>query len=659
MNTVHVKIDPQRSSKVITFFMIEANDEADKILQDQRKTESTLKRLVLRNIYISLIDSNPKEIVQFAFKNLELTRYNVAEAPEEDSRDKKRVEKELISITLESLILNNQLIDATFPVVFAPNKRKDHKGKFISIQLYAKNDIGGDPGASQGRSSLYYVNHVSALVDTIEVRFDDILISALFGMLAGIDLSMEQVGDETRTERMERSAVKIYDFKPLQRRLEENTRMNDTVRKFFYIKTLLVQPLEICLTFRSSPGQKLDMNTLNFLTDFGLTLASIDSARLKLNSLVAYHMYGPLNEIADRFYKHYSRQILYQLAKIFGAIDILGNPANLISNISTGLQDIFIPFVELVSGRGKDFTKSLADGTFSFVRHSLKGVYTTVNKIIGTFMQLLATLTTDKDYIQKRHRMKNRTIRSIKEGIFFGFKNFLQVIWGTIAGVIRCPWKEIKKRGCLIGFFTGIYQAAAGIVIKPIVALYDLLHSIFEGLRNSALYEEHVMETRTRPPRIFDENQVLIPYDFMTVMSKDLLRKSKFKNYEGEKIIFYDELKFTNKKKNTVYAKVILTESRFFFIEGKRSYSWTKVKLYQISDVEYKPSLQKIELRLQVPMKNGSKSVSFDYDGFKAEKIRDEVIWAKNALEDKRDGELEDDIVINVSPSSRPDRNLV
>ena len=52
-----------------------------------------------------------------------------------------------------------------------------------------------------------------------------------------------------------------------------------------YIKNLMLEPIDICFTFRSSPGHTLNVTTKNYITDLGLTLASIDSAKIKLNAL--------------------------------------------------------------------------------------------------------------------------------------------------------------------------------------------------------------------------------------------------------------------------------------------------------------------------------------------------------------------------------------
>jgi vacuolar protein sorting-associated protein 13A/C len=59
------------------------------------------------------------------------------------------------------------------------------------------------------------------------------------------------------------------------------------------------------------------------------------------------------------------------------------------------------------------------------------------------------------------------------------------------------------------------------------------------------------MERRFRPPRIFGENNLLIPYDFPLAMGSDIIRKYKLKQIDYEKILFFDEIFFNPEKKNS------------------------------------------------------------------------------------------------------------
>lgn len=79
-----------------------------------------------------------------------------------------------------------------------------------------------------------------------------------------------------------------------------------------------------------------------------------------------------------------------------------------------------------------------------------------------------------------------------------------------------------------------------GLIIKPTVGIYDLLITIIDGIKNSAVFEEHIMDTRYRPPRIFGDDNQLIPFDFIPAIGSDLIRRFKLKVIEGESILFFD-----------------------------------------------------------------------------------------------------------------------
>ena len=68
-----------------------------------------------------------------------------------------------------------------------------------------------------------------------------------------------------------------------------------------------MEPIDICFTFRSSPGHKMNTKALSFLADFGLTLASIDSAKIRLNTLQSTHIFDTKDEIIGRISKHYAK----------------------------------------------------------------------------------------------------------------------------------------------------------------------------------------------------------------------------------------------------------------------------------------------------------------------------------------------------------------
>lgn len=50
------------------------------------------------------------------------------------------------------------------------------------------------------------------------------------------------------------------------------------------------------------------------------------------------------------------------------------------------------------------------------------------------------------------------------------------------------------------------------------------------------------MEVRSRPPRIFGEHNIIVPFDFVPAVGKEIIRKYKIKPLEHEAILYYEEI---------------------------------------------------------------------------------------------------------------------
>ena len=112
-------------------------------------------------------------------------------------------------------------------------------------------------------------------------------------------------------------------------------------------------------------------------------------------------------------------------------------------------------------------------------------------------------------------------------------------------------------------------------VVKPIVGMYDLLTAIFEGIKNSDKYEGHIMEVRSRPPRIFNQENLVVPYDYNPAILKHLITKYKLREIDAERVEYFDEFVVTTKdpfypfirRPKEIIYQVILTDYRLLFAE--------------------------------------------------------------------------------------------
>ena len=72
-----------------------------------------------------------------------------------------------------------------------------------------------------------------------------------------------------------------------------------------------------------------------------MALGNIEGAQIKLNSLLLEHVRVSPPTLIAAIESHYAQQFFYQLHKILGSADFLGNPVGFFNNISSGVMDIF------------------------------------------------------------------------------------------------------------------------------------------------------------------------------------------------------------------------------------------------------------------------------------------------------------------------------
>jgi hypothetical protein len=100
--------------------------------------------------------------------------------------------------------------------------------------------------------------------------------------------------------------------------------------------------LEIEVSFLTRVKMDIDMAEKKFslkdkLKIFGLVLTNMDKAPLRINSLVTSNVFGSPQEILFLLKSHYLERMKKNLFTMIGSSSILGNPANFINHLGTGV----------------------------------------------------------------------------------------------------------------------------------------------------------------------------------------------------------------------------------------------------------------------------------------------------------------------------------
>ena len=121
--------------------------------------------------------------------------------------------------------------------------------------------------------------------------------------------------------------------------------------------------------------------------------------------------------ITQKIISRYKGDVVTQLYKVFGSLNIIGNPMGLLRNISTGFQDLATkPAKGFVHGPA-EFGLGILEGTGSLVAHSVGGAFNSLSKITGTVSTGLATLAFDDEFEEHRQREKMRKPKNILQGL--------------------------------------------------------------------------------------------------------------------------------------------------------------------------------------------------------------------------------------------------
>lgn len=126
-------------------------------------------------------------------------------------------------------------------------------------------------------------------------------------------------------------------------------------------------------------------------TTLGVVLADIDKT-VKLKGIQLTNCFESIDGTIARLTAHYKDQAITEGLKLFGSLNIIGNPIGLFKNLSTGVVDLIaMPangFIQgpLEGGRG------IVLGATSLVKNTLIGTFNSVNKITGSLSSGISSL---------------------------------------------------------------------------------------------------------------------------------------------------------------------------------------------------------------------------------------------------------------------------
>ena len=298
------------------------------------------------------------------------------------------------------------------------------------------------------------------------------------------------------------------------------------------IGRLDIGPIHLDLTFHLGDGTGLLAEVLPDLPGFGFvsgaieaagaTLAHLDAAPIRISALHAAHLFETTESLVGRIAGHVLQQALFQLYKLAGSAEFLGNPIGLVSGVGRDVATLIRirkrGAVGAASGGGGQ-AGSTAVATVVLVRNIGTGVIDSAVKVLGSLSKGLKQFNLEEAKpIQARGRagrghggsgansgslfaapttLARYPPRGIIEGVSQGSVALGLGFWTGVTGLFLDPFRGLR-RGLLFGV-RGLAAGVLGVATKPTTGILDAAVLTLQGV--STQVNSRTRLARQRIPR--------------------------------------------------------------------------------------------------------------------------------------------------------------
>jgi len=173
------------------------------------------------------------------------------------------------------------------------------------------------------------------------------------------------------------------------------TQSHATTGRKWYFEVLHIQPLKINLTVVPSGGVMHNEVSARFraVSQLGIKLVTITNVSLRVNQLALKNAFVRPQALVNQIMRHMVFNVLSELYKILGSVELLGAPVSLISTLGTGVVDFFYEPAKGIVHGPDEFARGVATGTISLLKNSAYGIFHTVGQVPRSLLCSLASNT--------------------------------------------------------------------------------------------------------------------------------------------------------------------------------------------------------------------------------------------------------------------------
>ncbi|KAJ7978125.1 Vacuolar protein sorting-associated protein [Quillaja saponaria] len=327
-----------------------------------------------------------------------------------------------------------------------------------------------------------------------------------------------------------------------------------------YVEVFELAPIKLTLSFSSAPWMLRNriFTSGEFLFHRGLmALADVEGARIHLRQLTIAHHMASWESIQEILIRHYIRQLIHEMYKVFGSAGVIGNPMGFARSVGLGIKDFLSVPARSIVQSPSGLISGMAEGTSSLLSNT--GI---------------VAFTYDD---QAASRLENQQIGRSSHS-----KGVINEVLEGLTGLLQSPIKGAEKHG-LPGVLSGIALGITGLVAKPAASILEVTGKTALSIRNrSKPYQMRSQRFRVRLPRPLSSELPLRPYSWEEAVGTSVLMEADDSlKLKEEALVFCKALKEAGKF-------VIITERLVLIVFCPGLVNWGKPEFPGIAaDLEW------------------------------------------------------------------------
>ncbi|XP_068635600.1 intermembrane lipid transfer protein VPS13 isoform X2 [Aristolochia californica] len=508
-------------------------------------------------IGISVINSSPQELVFACARDAKI-------------EFQQSVNQQKFSLQVFSLQVDNQLRNAVYPVILSFDQ--EHRGNF-PIQSKSRqetviaksedaspttSEIAQEPVISctaakwrNKNSSFVSFEYINLRLAPVRIELEEQVVLSLFSFARIVSLRIQNKNMKHSNSDLPilGNVVALNDQLENQKRCQilplvipigapwQQIFLLARKQKKIYVEVLAVAPIKLTVSFSSTPWMRRDGDTeVESLILVGNTafqrglmaLVNIEGAPIYLKQLTIVHHLASWESIQEIIVRHYTRQLLHEIYKVFGSAGVIGNPMGFARNVGLGIKDFLSVPAKGVLQSPTGLITGMAQGTKSLVNNTIFAVSNAATQFSKAAHQGLVAFTFDEQAVAKQQKKLDSHSGVLNE--------FLE----GLTGFLQSPIKGAEKHG-LPGVLSGIALGTAGLVARPVASILQVAGKTAQSIRNRS--GPNPNRFRIRLPRPLAREIPLVPYSWEEAIGIFMLLEAEESKFKDEIFVLCKALK--------------------------------------------------------------------------------------------------------------------